>query len=263
MLSLHTQSVFLWEIYSPSTKENLTVLPARVQQSKSSSLLFPPRCFHHLLAPLLHHSHPEHALRLQHPAGHVQRLHVARLCQQSCQPDYLHHLQHRVPQGFHEDPPLLKVTNSIRIFLGTEGEEEATPFTHSGAAGEGAGALELGTTQCPSTSWGCSEVGGSLTPLGDLWTSPKGAFQSHPHTVLEVEVQKSRRSRSVLACGHPAWSALDTEWPRGREEVALGHRHNSHQRQGHPSFLAAGARQGLWKLGAIALPSPRADSPGV
>lgn len=97
-LTRQTEGSFLRETFFLYTQKNLTVLIVSkfVQLSaiKSLSLSFSPRGFHHLLAPILHHSHPEHALRLQHPPSNVQRLYVAWICQQCCQPNYLHHLQH-------------------------------------------------------------------------------------------------------------------------------------------------------------------------
>lgn len=111
----------------PYCSQSLKICPAFSNQSLSLS--FSPRCFHHLLAPILHHSHPEHALRLQHPPSNVQRLYVAWICQQCCQPNYLHHLQHWISQSFHEDPPLLKVKTAT-TFLRIR-KKKPMPFTHT------------------------------------------------------------------------------------------------------------------------------------
>ncbi|XP_046695757.1 dopamine receptor D2b isoform X1 [Silurus meridionalis] len=75
------------------------------------------RSFHHLLAALLHHSHPKDPLcELLRASGNVQRLHVARIREQRREPHHIHHFQRGVPQGFHEDPALLSaLCVSVRL----------------------------------------------------------------------------------------------------------------------------------------------------
>lgn len=203
-LSTQTQLIPLGNTFPSYPREPNCSISLRISAFSNHNpplSFFPtPRCFHHLLAPLLHHSHPEHALRLQHPPGHVQCLHVAGLCQQRCQPDYLHHLQHRVPQGFHEDPPLLRATNSTRISLGTEGEEEATPFTRSGAAGEG---LEL-LGRAPLSARAPRGDGASWEGLSPRWVTsgpvPRALFRA----TLTLRWRWKRRDRGALAGFSPA-----------------------------------------------------------
>ncbi|XP_061632764.1 dopamine receptor D2 like isoform X4 [Phyllopteryx taeniolatus] len=66
------------------------------------------RCVHHLLAAFLPDARSEGSLRqLLHLAVAVQHRHMAGLPQQRRQPHHLHHLQRGVPQGLHQNPPLL------------------------------------------------------------------------------------------------------------------------------------------------------------
>lgn len=66
------------------------------------------RSLPHLLAAFLCDSYTEHPLQdMLHPSWALQRFHVAGVRQQRPQPCYLHHLQHRVQEGLHQDPQLL------------------------------------------------------------------------------------------------------------------------------------------------------------
>lgn len=63
----------------------------------------------HLLAALLCDSHSEHPLQdMLRASWVVQCFHLAGVCQQCPKPCYLHHLQHRVQTGLHQDPQLLR-----------------------------------------------------------------------------------------------------------------------------------------------------------
>lgn len=68
------------------------------------------RSLPHLLAAFLCDSYTEHPLQdmLRSPRA-LQRFHVAGVRQQRPQPCYLHHLQHRVQEGLHQDPQLLSI----------------------------------------------------------------------------------------------------------------------------------------------------------
>lgn len=67
----------------------------------------------HLLAAFLCDSHSEHPLQdMLRASRALQCVHLAGLCQQRPQPDYLHHLQHRVQTSLHQDPQLLRETSA-------------------------------------------------------------------------------------------------------------------------------------------------------
>lgn len=69
------------------------------------------RSVSHLLAAFLCDSHSEHPLQdMLCASWALQCFHLAGVCQQRPQPCYLHHLQHRVPTGLHQDPQLLRET---------------------------------------------------------------------------------------------------------------------------------------------------------
>lgn len=65
----------------------------------------------HLLAAFLCDSHSEHPLQdMLRASRALQCFHLAGVCQQCPQSYYLHHLQHRVQTGLHQDPQLLRKT---------------------------------------------------------------------------------------------------------------------------------------------------------
>lgn len=65
----------------------------------------------HLLAAFLCDSRSEHPLQdMLRASWALQCVHLAGVCQQCPQPHYLHHLQHRVQTGLHQDPQLLRQT---------------------------------------------------------------------------------------------------------------------------------------------------------
>lgn len=77
----------------------------------SPTLSLLPRSLPHLLAAFLCDSYTEHPLQdMLRPSRALRRFHVAGVCQQRPQPCYLHHLQHRVQEGLHQDPQLLSAT---------------------------------------------------------------------------------------------------------------------------------------------------------
>ena len=69
----------------------------------------------HLLAAFLCDSHSEHPLQdMLRASRALQCFHLAGVCQQRPQPRYLHHLQHRVQAGLHQDPELLRETTACQ-----------------------------------------------------------------------------------------------------------------------------------------------------
>lgn len=67
------------------------------------------RRVHHLLAAFLPDTRAEGPLpELLYHSLTVQRCHLAGLSQQRCQPRHLHHFQHWISQGLHQNPALLR-----------------------------------------------------------------------------------------------------------------------------------------------------------
>ncbi len=95
-------------LFSPS----LTILLLCFCSSLHTSLLSGRfRGVSHLLAAFLCDSHSEHPLQdMLRASRALQCFHLAGVCQQCPQPCHLHHLQHRVQTGLHQDPQLLRET---------------------------------------------------------------------------------------------------------------------------------------------------------
>lgn len=73
----------------------------------------------HLLAAFLCDSHTEHPLQdMLRASRALQCFHLAGVRQQRPQPGYLHHLQHRVQTGLHQDPQLLRHAPwALKVYL--------------------------------------------------------------------------------------------------------------------------------------------------
>lgn len=102
-VSLTTCSLYFFHAH-PSVPPSVHIVPP--------TTALPSSCFRgvsHLLAAFFCDSHSEHPLQdMLRASWTLQRFHLAGLRQQCPQPRHLHHLQHRVQTGLHQNPQLLR-----------------------------------------------------------------------------------------------------------------------------------------------------------